>query len=494
MKSLKQLGLTHSFFKLGQEFYQKKNPDPVVNPYLIDFNTQASKLIGLDPKESKKEEFSQYLSGNKLLPGAKPLAMNYAGHQFGVYNPHLGDGRGLLLGEVEAEAGKIMDIYLKGCGPTCYARGFDGRATLRSSIREYLGGEALHGLGIPTSRSLAILGIGELIYREFPEPAAILVRLSDSHIRFGSFECFHFSNRPDQVTILADYVISRYYPKLQNSPDKYLLFFRETLKKMAQLIASWQSIGFIHGVMNTDNMAISGVTFDYGPFGFIDHFNPDFTSNLSDASRHYALGRQPEIGYWNLTRLGETLSKLIPQKILAEELEQYQSIYNRFYKELLGRKLGLSILDSEFTALVEKMFQLLYRNPVDYTIFFRSLSNFPRKTPEFLSNSFEVSTDLEKWLEAYGRLIEREDSDPNARREKMDQINPRFILRNYLMQRAIDKALKESDFSEVGRLRILLEDPYNDRPEIFQQYKIDADFYASETPEPLIGTQLSCSA
>ncbi|MCH8157385.1 MAG: YdiU family protein, partial [Nitrospinae bacterium] len=400
----------------------------------------------------------------------------------------------LLLGEIEGELKKTWDIYLKGCGPTRFARGFDGRATLRSSIREYLGGEAIHGLGIPTTRSLAVIGIGELIHRETPEPAAVLVRLSDTHVRFGSFQYFHHNNRPEKVTQLFDYVIRRHYPEIEGESDKYKLFLRCVVEKTARLIALWQSVGFIHGVMNTDNMTITGATFDYGPFGFMDWFNPNFTSNRTDAGGRYAFGRQPEIGYWNLSKLSETLGHLVDPESIGEELEKYQPAYNQIYRELMGGKLGLGVLDSEFTALVGKLYQLLYDSQTDYTLFFRILSGFPGKLPETFRQGFKNPGDLDNLLSLYRKLIEREDPDPEERSEKMNQVNPRFILRSYLLQRAIDKALKESDFSEVERLRILLEDPYSDRPEIFKRYGIDAEFYASETPNSFKEMQLSCSA
>lgn len=494
MKNLENLGLKHSFFQLGPEFFQAKAPDPVSDPYLIDGNPDVAELIGLDPAEIDKKDFIDYFSGNRPLPGMQSLAMVYSGHQFGSYNPHLGDGRGLLLGEIENGRGEIWDIYLKGCGPTKFARGFDGRATLRSSIREYLAGEAVCGLGISTTRSLGVLGIGELIHREIPEPAALLIRVSDSHIRFGSFQHFHFSNQPENVTRLADYTVQRHFPEFENESEKYRLLFRSIIDRTARLVAAWQSVGFIHGVMNTDNMTVTGTTFDYGPFAFMDRFNPNFTPNHSDNHGRYALGKQPEIGQWNLFKLGETLGHLVPSEILMQEIEKYEPAYNRYYLETMAQKLGLEILDSEFTVLAGKMFQLLVDHPKDYTVFFRQLADFPDGPSEALRKGFLNTGDLDDWLSLYRKLIDREGRDHSERKEHMDQVNPRFILRNYLLQRAVDKALKESDFSEVERLRVLLLDPFTDRPEIFERYGIDAEFYASETPESFIEMQLSCSA
>ena len=494
MKSLNNINFTNTFVEMGPELYQLKSPDPVTEPYLIDFNPEGAKLIGLDPAEAKRSEFVEFCAGNKLPSGAQPLAMAYSGHQFGVYNPRLGDGRGLLLGEVTNDDGQKWDIHLKGAGPTRFARGFDGRATLRATIREYLAGEALHGLNIPTTRSLAIVGIRELIYRQTPELAAILVRISDSHIRFGSFELFHYTNNSAKVTALADYVIHHHHPDIENEADKYRLLFRRVVTATAHMIAKWQAMGFVHGVMNTDNMCITGVTFDYGPYGFIDRFDPSYTPNTSDHSGRYALGKQAEIGHWNLGKWGETLCNLVDPEDLMEELSQYQTLFNNNYCTLMGQKLGLAILDAEFKALMGDLFQLLYNNPVDFTNFFRALSDYPEGNFKGLIQSFNAPGEIENWLKRYGKLIDREGLPFEDRKKTMDSVNPRFILRQYLLQRAIDKAVKESDFSEISRLRVLLEDPFTDRPEIFKQYGIDPDFYSADTPDAELGMQLSCSA
>ena len=494
MNDLENLNFTNSFISLSPELYQAKSPDPVTEPYLIDFNPAGAKLIGLDPTESRRQEFVEYFAGNKLLRGSEPLAMAYSGHQFGSYNPRLGDGRGILLGEVTNGDGHKWDIHLKGAGPTRFARGFDGRATLGASIREYLAGEALHGLNIPTTRSLAIIGIRDLIYRQTPELAAVLVRISDSHVRFGSFELFHYTNNPNRVTELADYVIHHHHPDIENEADKHRIFFRRVMQKTALLIAKWQASGFVHGVMNTDNMCITGVTFDYGPYGFIDRFNPGYTPNHSDTNGRYALGRQAETGYWNLSKWGEALCHLIDPEDIMEELTQYQPTYNKIYRELIGQKLGLGILDSEFTELTGNLFRLLHSNPVDYTNFFRALSHYPEGNHTGLLHAFNNRKDFEDWLNRYSRLIEREGTTFEERKEAMDGVNPKFLLRQYLLQRAIDKAVKEADFSEIERLRVLLENPFRDRPELFKKYNIDPDFYASDTPDSLLGMQLSCSA
>ena len=478
------LNFKNRFIDLGPEFYQEKQPDPVTDPYLVDYSPSVGKLIDL-PEEGG-DNFLANFSGNQPMEGARPLAMAYSGHQFGSYNPKLGDGRGLLLGEVSNKENISWDVHLKGAGPTRFARGFDGRATLQSSIREHLGSEALNGLGIPTTRSLAVIGIRELIYRQKPELAAILVRVADCHIRFGSFEFFHYTKQPKSVERLADFSIEHYHNDIYNEPDRYRIFFRRVLTLTAKLISKWQSVGFVHGVMNTDNMTITGTTFDYGPYGFMDGFNSRYTPNSSDTHGRYAYQQQAEIGFWNLNKLAETLIPLVGADELQEEIKQYQSLLNGFYREEMGCKLGLSILDSEFSELTQEMLQLLQSQQLDYSNFFRHLANNP--------SAMDCSIELRSWLDQYLKLCDRESISHDERKKKMNAVNPKYILRNHLVQRALEMALKESDFSEVTRLRILLENPFKDRPEIFKKYNIDADFYSQDTPQEFLGRQTSCSA
>lgn len=489
MKTLplcRSLNFKNHFVNLGPEFFQEKLPDLVTDPYLIDFSPSAGSLLDLSHQEAESKAFLDYFSGNQPLEGAQPLAMAYSGHQFGSYNPRLGDGRGLLLGEIQNQSQEVWDIYLKGCGPTRFARGFDGRATLNSSIREHLASEALYALGIPTTRSLAVIGIRELIYRQRPELAAILVRVADSHIRFGSFEYFHYQGQKKNVERLTEYCIQNYYPDISQESNRHRIFFQRTLKRTAKLIAKWQAFGFIHGVMNTDNMSITGATFDYGPYGFMDRFVPKHTSNHSDTHGRYAYNQQPEIGFWNLNKLAETLVPLIGAEDLEDEMKQYQPTFNRLYREEMSKKLGLTILDSEFTQLVQKMFQLLQDHQLDYTNFFRFLADHHTQTTS------SDNDDLRSWMKQYIELTKREGISHEERKKQMDANNPKFILRTHLLTTALDKALKESDFSEIARLRILLENPFQDQTEVFEKHEIE--YYAQETPEKFICRQTSCSA
>ncbi len=487
MPLCQSLNFKNRFVNLGPEFYQEKLPDPVTDPYLVDYSPLAGKLIDL-PSELGPD-FLEKLSGNRPIEGARPLAMTYSGHQFGSYNPRLGDGRGLLLGEVLNKENISWDVHLKGAGPTRFARGFDGRATLQSSIREHLGSEALHGLGIPTTRSLAVIGIRELIYRQKPELAAILVRIADCHIRFGSFEFFHYKNQPKNIERLADFAIQNFHNDIWEEPERYRIFFRRVLTLTAKLIAKWQAVGFVHGVMNTDNMTITGTTFDYGPYGFIDSFNPRYTPNLSDTHGRYAFQKQAEIGFWNLNKFAETLVTLAGANQLEEEIKKYQPLFNGFYREEMGHKLGLAILDSDFSELIQDMFKLLQNYQLDYSNFFRQLADYPDRIKK---SHFDIS--FHSWLDRYIKLCEREGINNDDRKSKMDTVNPKFILRTHLVQRALNKSLKESDFSEIRRLRVLLESPFEDRPEIFNKYNIDPAFYSQDTPNEFLGNQLSCSA
>jgi uncharacterized protein YdiU (UPF0061 family) len=481
------LKFKNRFIDLGPEFYQEKQPDPVTDPYLVDYSPSVGALIDLPSKGGA--DFLEKFSGNQPIEGARPLAMAYGGHQFGSYNPRLGDGRGLLIGEVLNKENISWDVHLKGAGPTRFARGFDGRATLQSSIREHLGSETLNGLGIPSTRSLAVIGIRELIYRQKPELAAILVRVADSHIRFGSFEYFHKTNQPKNVERLAEFAIQNHHKDLCKEPERYRIFFRRVLTLTAKLIAKWQAVGFVHGVMNTDNMTITGTTFDYGPYGFIDQFNPSYTPNSSDTHGRYAYQQQPEIGFWNLNKLAETLIPLAGSDQLQEEIKKYQPIFNGFYREEMGRKLGISILDEDFSRLTQELFQLLINHHVDYSNFFRLLANYPDKIEKL-----QFDAGMHSWLENYLKLCEREGTNHKERKKQMDAVNPKFILRTHLVQHALGKALKDADFSEVKRLRVLMENPFEDRPELFQKYDIDSDLYSQATPQEFLGRQTSCSA
>ncbi|HEX9742877.1 MAG TPA: YdiU family protein, partial [Nitrospiraceae bacterium] len=312
---LEELQFENSYARLPEAFYARVEPTPLPNPHLVSFNPDAAALLDLDPDEAKRPEFAGVFGGQLLIPGSEPVAMLYSGHQFGIYAGQLGDGRAILLGEVRNGRGEKWDLHLKGAGQTPFSRDGDGRAVLRSTIREYLCGEAMHGLGIPTTRSLCIVAGDEVVPRERPEAGAMLLRMAPTHVRFGSFQAFFARRQPEHVQRLADYVIAQSYPYLGSAPDRYPRFFHEVAVRTARLIARWQAVGWAHGVMNSDNMSIIGLTLDYGPFGFLDAYDPAFICNHSDHHGRYSFRNQPDIGYFNLRCLGQALSSLVtPQQ------------------------------------------------------------------------------------------------------------------------------------------------------------------------------------
>jgi serine/tyrosine/threonine adenylyltransferase len=483
-----ELRFDNTYARLPEIFYARVVPTPLQSPYLVSFNKAAAELIDLDLDEAKTPEFVEYFSGGRQLSGSDPIAMRYSGHQFGQYVPQLGDGRAILLGEARNSAGEKWDLHLKGAGQTPFARGFDGRSVLRSTIREYLCGEAMHGLGIPTTRALCIIGSYEPVFRETIEKAATLLRMAPSHVRFGTFEIFYYNNLHDQITRLADYVIEQNFSLLAENYDKYSLFLREVVVRTARLIAMWQAAGFAHGVMNTDNMSILGITLDYGPFGFLDAYDPGFICNHSDPRGRYAFDKQPGIGYWNLGCLAQSLLPIISEEQAMAALDAYEPAFSKQYGSLMRRKLGL--LDSlpEDLSLVAELLELLAQNHVDYTNFFRMLGDF-KQTEEKdglqLQNMFINQTAFQAWADRYRERLLIENSVDPERKERMDRINPKYILRNYLAQNAIVKAEK-GDYSEIDLLLELLRDPYTEWPGM--------ESYAALPPDWNKDLVISCSS
>ena len=336
LRVLDELVFDNSYARLPDAFYAKLNPTPFNSPpYLVHANPAAAALIDLDSEEVKRPEFAGLFGGSMLAPGMDPLAMLYSGHQFGVYVPKLGDGRAILLGEVKNDRGERWDLHLKGAGMTPFSRDGDGRAVLRSTIREYLCCEAMHGLGIPTTRALCIVGSEEKVYREQIETGAMLVRMARSHVRFGTFEIFYYRKQHELLRVLADYVIEQHFPHLREATDTYARLFAEVVEQTAKLIARWQAVGWSHGVMNTDNMSILGLTLDYGPFGFMDDYDAGFICNHSDHNGRYAFNQQPYIGLWNLSCLAQALLPLAEKEALKAGLDAF---VKSLAQELTGRE------------------------------------------------------------------------------------------------------------------------------------------------------------
>jgi serine/tyrosine/threonine adenylyltransferase len=489
MNKLDQLNFENTFARLPDSFHSRLHPTPLPDPYLVSFNANAAELIDLDSAEKSRADFAEHFAGNRMLPGSDPLSMLYAGHQFGRFVPQLGDGRAILLGEVRNRAGELWDVQLKGAGITPYSRQGDGRAVLRSSIREYLCSEAMHGLGIPTSRALCITGSDEEVYRESIETAAVLTRLSPSHVRFGSFEVFFHRGQHGQIAELADYVIARHFQHLVDDADKYQLFLNEVTQRTARLMAQWQAVGFSHGVMNTDNMSILGLTFDYGPFGFMESYDPGYICNHSDPRGRYAYDQQPQIGLWNLACLAQALSPLIPAEQAHPVLEGYAPAYHQHYAELVNAKLGLSKDSNDGIQLIGSLLELMHASQVDYTNLFRSLGNFDSSadaTNGSLRDQFIDRAAFDAWAAAYRARLQLEPVTDNERKARMDAVNPKYILRNYLAQNAIEQSENDKDYSEIDRLMKLLTRPFDEQPGM--------ESYAAAPPDWARQIEVSCSS
>ncbi|HSJ48409.1 MAG TPA: YdiU family protein [Gammaproteobacteria bacterium] len=490
MPSLEQLQYSNSFGRLPEDFHGRLQPTPLLAAHLASFNATAAALIDLDPGEAGRAEFVDYLNGSRPLPGADPIAMLYAGHQFGHYVEQLGDGRAILLGEVLNRRGERWELQLKGAGPTPYSRRGDGRAVLRSTVREYLCSEAMHGLGIPTTRALCMLGSEEEVYREQIEAGALLLRMAPSHVRFGSFEIFFYRGQHDRLRQLADYVIEHHYPELREREDRYPAFYQEVVARTARLIAQWQLVGFAHGVMNTDNMSILGLTLDYGPFGFLDDYQPGFICNHSDHHGRYAFDRQPDIGLWNVSCLAQALLPLLhPEPEAAVELAKagfdlYQEQFRQAHDQGMAAKLGLRERQQDDAALAQGWLDLLAANHCDHTNSFRTLAHFDDPCCP-LRDSFVDRAAFDTWAQDYRQRLAQEGMDAPQRRARMQAVNPKYILRNYLAEQAIRDA-QGGDYREIDRLLALLQRPFDEQPEMVA--------YAAPPPDWGRRLEVSCSS
>ncbi len=495
MKTIDALRFDNSYARLPEAFRARLQPTPLEGARLACFNPAAAGLIDLHPDEAGRGEFVDYLNGNRPLPGAEPTAAIYAGHQFGHFVPQLGDGRAILLGEVINGRGERWDLQLKGAGLTPFSRRGDGRAVLRSTIREYLCSEAMHGLGIPTTRALCLIDSDEEVYREQIERGALLLRMAPSHLRFGSFEVFYYRRQFAELKQLADYAIDLHFPELSAQADPYLALFREVIAHTAKLIAQWQLVGFAHGVMNTDNMSLLGLTIDYGPFGFLDAFDPGHICNHSDHYGRYAFDQQPEIAGWNLSRLGQALLPLfagedrVSVKLANEALAEFGPQFHQHYAAGMHRKLGLREAHSGDGGLIDTLLTALKENRVDYSNFFRALGNLQLDNPAAdapIRDLFLDRSAFDRWAESYRARLRAEGSRDEERSKAMHAVNPKYVLRNYLAQQAIERAEQERDFSEVDALLRLLQDPFDEHPE--------HTHYAALPPDWASAIEVSCSS
>ncbi|MGC3891796.1 protein adenylyltransferase SelO [Pseudomonas urmiensis] len=486
MKALDQLTFDNRFARLGDAFSTQVLPDPIADPRLVVASHSAMALLDLDPAQAELALFAELFSGHKSWQDADPRAMVYSGHQFGSYNPRLGDGRGLLLGEVVNDAGQHWDLHLKGAGQTPYSRMGDGRAVLRSSIREFLGSEALHALGIPSSRALCVIGSSTPVWRETRESAAMLLRVAQSHIRFGHFEYFYYTRQPEQQQLLIDHVLDQHYHECREAEQPYLAMFRSIVERNAELIARWQAYGFCHGVMNTDNMSILGITFDFGPFAFLDDFDANFICNHSDDRGRYSYSNQVPIAHWNLSALAQALTPYIEVEALKQALGLFLPLYQAHYLDLMRRRLGLTSAEDDDLALVERLLQRMQSGGVDYTLFFRRLGEQPvAEALKVVRDDFIDLAGFDAWGADYLARCERERGNAEGRRERMHAVNPLYVLRNYLAQKAIEAA-EGGDYSEVRRLHQVLSNPFEQQPGM--------QAYAERPPEWGKHLEISCSS
>jgi len=466
------------------DFYTALSPTPLHNARLLWRNEPLAHALDVPDELFHPASGAGVWGGEALLPGMSPLAQVYSGHQFGVWAGQLGDGRGILFGEQQLPDGTTRDWHLKGAGLTPYSRMGDGRAVLRSTIRESLASEAMHYLGIPTTRALSIVTSDTPVMRETQEQGAMLMRIAESHVRFGHFEHFYYRRDPQKVRQLTDFVIRHHWPELQNESDKYVAWFRDVVRRTAQLIARWQAVGFAHGVMNTDNMSILGLTIDYGPFGFLDDYQPGFICNHSDYQGRYSFENQPAVALWNLQRLAQSLSPFIAAESLNAALDDYQHQLLTEYGLLMRSKLGFYTRQQGDNDLLNSLFALMAREGSDYTRTFRMLSLTEQQSAASpLRDEFIDRGAFDDWFARYRARLQQENIDDAQRQAHMQQVNPAMVLRNWLAQRAIDAAEK-GDSSELERLHEALRQPFIDR----------SDDYVSRPPDWGKRLEVSCSS
>jgi uncharacterized protein YdiU (UPF0061 family) len=474
------------FASLGEAFYTVLPAQPVPDPAWVAISEPCADALGWPADWWQREDWDalNVFSGRATWPGMKPLASVYSGHQFGVWAGQLGDGRALWLGEVDAPGGPL-ELQLKGSGLTPYSRMGDGRAVLRSSIREFLCSEAMHALGVPTTRALCVVGSPLPVRRETVETAAIVTRVAPSFIRFGHFEHFCHHDKPGELRRLADFTIEHYFPELRDEAKPYAALLETVSRRTAELIAHWQAIGFCHGVMNTDNLSILGLTIDYGPFGFLDAFDPGHVCNHSDHQGRYAFARQPHVAMWNLHALAQALMPLIGDSDDAlAALEAYPAVFPGALLSRLRAKLGLRSEREEDGELADDLLRLMADARADFTITFRRLARFDTE-PDAVRDLFLDREAFDAWAARYDARLEAEGSDTVERAHRMNLVNPKYVLRNHLAEQAIRQA-QEGDFDEVRRLLAMLQRPFDEQPE----HEADAGF----PPEWASHLEVSCSS
>ncbi|NWQ44373.1 YdiU family protein [Bacillus sp. EB106-08-02-XG196] len=468
----------NSYARLPKVFFISQNPTPVHSPKIAIYNKALATSLGLDAEALQSDDGAAIFAGNKIPEGASSLAQAYAGHQFGHFTM-LGDGRAVLLGEQITPTGERFDIQLKGSGRTPYSRGGDGRAALGPMLREYIISEAMHGLGIPTTRSLAVVTTGEEITRESYLPGAILTRVAASHLRVGTFQYAARWGSEDELRELADYAIKRHYPKIEDAENRYLSFLQEVIKRQAMLIAKWQLVGFIHGVMNTDNMTISGETIDYGPCAFMDTYDPATVFSSIDREGRYAYENQPNIGVWNLARLAEALLPLLHEDqeeavtLAQDKLSDFAGLFEYNWLEGMRAKLGLFNEEEQDKPLIKDLLDMMQKHRADYTNTFRALTL--DKPGEIILHG---TTEFTQWLERWQARLGRQEESKESSIQLMRNSNPSVIPRNHRVEEALEAA-NNGEYSVMERLLEVLSNPYE-----YSLEQIDYTTLSAPSPRP----------
>ena len=463
--------LSNSYIGLPEEFFQSVDPEPVKAPALLAFNDDLAEHLNIDLSEEDKVNF---FSGNRIPSDSIPIALNYAGHQFGNFVHQLGDGRAVLLGEIRDKKNTV-DLQLKGSGPTIYSRQGDGRSALGPVLREYILSEAMHHLNIPTTRALAAISTGEYVARDEFEPGGILTRVAKSHLRVGTFEYFASRQQYEDLKILADFAIQRHYPHIREASNHYLELLKEVAKNQSVLVSKWMSVGFIHGVMNTDNFTISGETLDYGPCAFLDEYHPGKVFSSIDQEGRYAFGNQPSIAAWNLASLAGCLIAFIDKdsdkanEMATEVLDNFSIETNQRILNLMCKKIGLDGESKINQDILKKLLKIMMNNESDFTIAFRSISNLLRNDPKNFLNEFKKDKEITIWLESWKKAIHNENEDVNQLAVELDKINPIYIPRNHQVQQIIEMAY-EGDFSKFWEVLEIIKRPF-DENEKYSEYE-----------------------
>src|SRR5579884_942039 len=479
--ALEDLHFENSFASLGEAFVERRRPEGVPGSRLVAFSADAAALIGLREAEASRPEFTALASGNALVRGMEPVAGMYGGHQFGVWAGQLGDGRAILLGEVRGADGSPWELQLKGAGKTAFSRFADGRAVIRSTVREFLASEAMDALGVPTTRALSMAAGDEPVLRERVERAATVIRMAPSFVRFGNFEIFHYRKQHEHVRTLGDYVIGRFFPEAGEGEDRYARFFASVVERTAALMAHWKAVGFAHGVMNTDNFSILGLTLDYGPYGFMEEYEPGWICNHSDETGRYAFDRQPTIGLWNCYALAEALSSLLSKDEIEAALKSYEHIYRATFLRLLRAKLGLPDERDDDADLALELFRLLEARRVDWTNFWRALSHDDARALALLGEDESSRA----WFARYAERVAPDPRDDAARRAAMRAVNTKYVLRNWVAQEAIE-ACEAGDDTLVRTALAVLRAPFDEHPE--------HERWAGPAPPQYRSLSVSCSS